>query len=104
MQVKFILYVGLNDQHTSKQEVSTENAINIVNATLALFTNGSTITVCTGNYYDESTHIQYREQTLKIELMYTNETIVQTLIGRLKKALNQSSILLETQTIGVNLL
>lgn len=84
---KFNLYVGLNDQTTKKQEVTTDYAKDIVNNVCG----DCSIQEITG-YYTHDNGEKVKENTLKVELLFKSEDEVRLYCQDLKKLLNQESI------------
>ena len=84
---KFNLYVGLNDKDTKKQEVTTEQAKDIVNNVCG----DCSIQEITG-YYTHDNGEKVKENTLKVELLFKDESEVKLYCQDLKKLLNQESI------------
>ena len=84
---KYNLYVGLNDKDTKKQEVATEQAKDIVNKVCG----DCSIQEIVG-YYTHENGEQVKENTLKVELLFKNESDVKLYCQDLKRYLNQESI------------
>ena len=84
---KFNLYVGLNDKDTKIQEIDTERAKDIVNRVCG----DCSIQEITG-YYTHDNGEQVKENTLKVELLFKQESDVRLYCQDLKKLLNQESI------------
>ena len=93
---KITLYVGLNDQTTKKQEVSTIEAYKIAQNIICKLCGGGTIYEATGIYTHENGEI-VTEKTLRIELFAAAENKVRELIDYLKVALNQESIIMQRE-------
>lgn len=90
MAEKFILYVGLNDKDTKKQEVETLQA----KENIADICGNCTISEVFGAYvHDDGTKV--KETTLKVELLFISYLTAVKLAKDIKKALNQESIALE---------
>ena len=85
---KFILYLGLNDKDTKKQEINTIEAYKIVNNVVNNYCDGATIYECQWIYKHDNGEIVF-EKTLKIELMFVDRLTVVSIVKDLKKALNQ---------------
>ena len=88
---KFNLYVGLHDKTTKKQEVTTEDAKDIVNNVCG----DCSIQEITG-YYTHDNGEKVKENTLKVELLFKSEDEVRLYCQDLKKLLNQESIICES--------
>ena len=99
---KFILNVGLNDKDTKQQKIDSVEAYKMVeNVLLNNGLSGYTIYQGLGLYKHDSGEIT-RENTLIIELMFTNNIVVDKIISILKATLNQESILKQVQTIELS--
>lgn len=95
---KYILYVGLNDKDTKTQKIDTLSAYNLTNNILLNYVEGATITQSKGIYKHNNGNVVI-ENTLIIELLFTDKTTVETIAKELKIALNQESIAIQKQTI-----
>lgn len=95
---KFTLYLGLNDKDTKVQKISTLEAYKIVTNLLMGYTNGATIYETDGIYKHANGEIVI-EKTLKIELLFVEREIVDSIIKDLKKIFNQESIALQYENI-----
>ena len=100
---KFILYLGLNDKDTKKQEINTIEAYKIVNNVVNNYCDGATIYECQGIYKHDNGTIVF-EKTLKIELMFVDKLTVVSIVKDLKKALNQESIVLQKEIVESELI
>lgn len=91
---KFILYVGLNDQVTKRQEVTTLDAYKIATNIFVATTGGATITEAMGVYtHDDGTIVT--ESTLRCEIFGGDVATIEKAAKQLKTALNQESIAIE---------
>ena len=96
---KFNLYVGLNDKDTKKQEIATLEAYKVVTNIIASNdVTGFTIYEANGYYVHDDKSISI-EKSLKIEMMFIELDVIQNIIKDIKKALNQESIILQTEKI-----
>lgn len=95
---KYILYVGLNDKDTKTQKIDTLSAYNLTNNILLNYVEGATVTQSKGIYKHNNGNVVI-ENTLIIELLFTDKTTVETIAKDLKIALNQESIAIQKQTI-----
>jgi hypothetical protein len=95
---KYILYVGLNDKDTKTQKIDTLSAYNLTNNILLNYVEGATVTQSKGIYKHNNGNVVI-ENTLIIELLFTDKTTVETIAKELKIALNQESIAIQKQTI-----
>ena len=96
---KFVLSVGLNDQDTKTQRVSTIEAYKIVENVIIEKTGGGSIFEGRGIYKHDNGKIVV-ENTLQVELFGCNESIAIEIIETLKIALNQESIILTAETVN----
>lgn len=95
---KYILYVGLNDKDTKTQKIDTLSAYNLTNNILLNYVEGATVTQSKGIYKHNNGNVVI-ENTLIIELLFTDKNTVETIAKELKIALNQESIAIQKQTI-----
>ena len=95
---KKTLYVGLNDKDTKLQRIDTMEATKIATNIICNYADGCTIYNAAGIYKHENGELVI-ENTLKIELIECHIETVKTIIAALKAALNQESIILQTETI-----
>lgn len=95
---KYILYVGLNDKDTKTQKIDTLSAYNLANNILLNYVEGATVTQSKGIYKHQNGNVVI-ENTLIIELLFTDKQTVETIAKELKIALNQESIAIQKQTI-----
>lgn len=100
---KFTLYLGLNDKDTKLQKISTIEAYKICNNILLNYTEGATIFEANGIYKHNNGEIVI-EKTLRIELLFVDEKIVEKIVVDLKKAFNQESIIMQTDLIESKLI
>ena len=95
---KFILYVGLNDKDTKTQKIDTLSAYNLANNILLNYVEGATVTQSKGIYKHNNGNVVI-ENTLIIELLFTDTATVEQIANDLKKALNQESIAIQKYNI-----
>ena len=96
---KYSLYVGLNDKDTKQQEIMTLSAYKMISNIIASNeVTGFTIYEANGYYVHDDKSISI-EKSLKIEIMFIDLEVVQNIIKDIKKALNQESIILQTEKI-----
>ena len=91
---KYILYVGLNDKDTKTQKIDTLSAYNLTNNILLNYVEGATVTQSKGIYKHNNGNVII-ENTLIIELLFTDNNTVNKIANDLKKALNQESIAIQ---------
>lgn len=89
---KHTLFVGLNDQNTKHQEISTLDAFKIAANIFRETTGGATISEAQGVYTHDNGEIVI-EVTLRCEIYGANDSNVLQAVEMLKTALNQESIL-----------
>lgn len=91
---KFIIYCGLNDQVTKKQEITTLDAYKIATNIFVKTTGGATITEAMGVYtHDDGTIVT--ESTLRCEIFDCDIATIENAAKQLKTALNQESVVIE---------
>ena len=102
--LKFTVIVGLNDKDTKKQEVRHEQAYNrIIKILHNNGVEGATFTECKGLYIHENGEAVF-ENSIKIELLFIEETAVKNICKELKIALNQESVIMETINLDSDLI
>ena len=84
---KFTLYVGLNDKDTKKQVIKTEDAMKLVSKVV-----GDNTTQIVHGHYTHENGEQVDETTLKVELLFKQESDIRLYCQDLKRLLNQESI------------
>lgn len=95
---KTTLYIGLNDKKLKRQIIDTVEATKIVYSIILDCSDGGTIYNATGIYkHDDGTVII--ENTLRVELFDIDPAIVERIIYRAKIALNQESIIKQTEIV-----
>lgn len=100
---KFTLYLGLNDQHTKSQKISTLEAYKIVTNILANDFDGGTIFEAQGIYKHEDGTVVV-ETTLRIEILFAELPAIKNLVTTLKKVFNQESIAVQEEVINSSLM
>ena len=99
---KFTLYLGLNDKDTKTQLISTEEAYKMVNFILLNHVEGATIFQARGFYkHDDGT--QVIENTLRIELLFTDVETVKKIVALLKDVFNQESVAVQIEEVNSEL-
>ena len=95
---KYTLYIGLNDKDTKRQQLDNLEASKIVQNILTEITGGGTIYNATGVYkHDDGTIII--ENTLRVEIVAAALEAVRKAIEFIKTALNQESVILQTERV-----
>ena len=94
--MQHILYIGLNDKDTKKQEINTLDAYKIIqNILLSSGYDGGSLTEATGFYKHESGEIVI-EKSIRVELDFAEDKKTNDAIKQIKQVLNQESVLLQT--------
>ena len=84
---KYILLIGLNDKDTKTQKVTTQDAMKLVTNVVG----DNTMQIVQGHYtHEDGTKVD--ETTLKVELLFKEESDIQNYCKNLKTLLNQESI------------
>ena len=96
---KFILYVGLNDQKSKQQEITTLDAFKLATNIFIECTGGATITEARGVYTHEDGTI-ISEATLRCEIFDADDEQIKRAASQLKVAFNQEYIAIETAEIN----
>lgn len=99
---KFTLYLGLNDKDTKVQQISTLEAYKIISNLISADFGGGTIFEAKGIYKHEDGAI-VTETTLRIELLFAEESQVKELVCTLKKLFNQESVAVQQEVINSQL-
>lgn len=97
--VKYSLYLGLNDKDTKTQKIDTLEAYKILcNLLKSYNVEGFTVYNAHGFYmHDDGTFTT--ENTLKIELMFIDEKIVDNIIKQCKIIFNQETIIKQVEEV-----
>lgn len=96
---KTTLYIGLNDKDTKAQKIDTVEAIKIIyNLLLAHGIDGATLYNATGIYKHDNGQIVI-ENTIRVEMIEAPDNLVTGAIISIKAALNQESIVKQTENI-----
>ena len=96
---KHILYVGLNDKDTKKQEISTKQAKDY----LFNLIGDCTISDATGHYTHDN-GMAVLEKSLRIEMLFKKNDEVMRYAQAIKSKLNQESVALEVQEVNSTLI
>ena len=99
---KFTLYMGLNDQDSKRQEISTIEAYKITTNMLAANFGGGTIFEAEGIYKHDDGSVVI-EKTLRIEILFAELPAVRAFVADLKKVFNQESIAVQHEQINSDL-
>lgn len=97
--VKYSLYLGLNDKDTKTQKIDTLEAYKILcNLLKSYNVEGFTVYNAHGFYvHDDGTFTT--ENTLKIELMFVDEKIIDNIIKQCKIVFNQECIIKQVEEV-----
>ncbi len=98
-QTKYTLYIGTNDKDTYRQEIPFDECRRIVTEICARHTGGCTLSDAAGFWTDDSGAIT-SEQTIQCVLEDITEEKVLAIADEVIAALNQNSIMIETQQVS----
>lgn len=93
---KYTLYIGTNDKDTGTQLIATEDAHRIVGEICEKYVSGYTVMEAQGNWISEG-GMRHRENTLVYSFSDAVDTQIQSIMDEVLVALNQESILAETE-------
>lgn len=96
---KYTLYIGTNDKDTYKQEIKYEVCVEKVRDICVKYTSGCTLFEATGYWTDEKSNIT-EEKTIGCILEDIALDTVYKICDDVLVALNQNSILIETDSIS----
>lgn len=97
--IKYTLYVGLNDRDSKLQEVSTIDAYKlIVNICKSHKLDGFTISEAMGFYVHENGEV-VTEKSLRIEILFTSNEVIDAIIKDVKTILNQESVVKQVEEV-----
>ena len=99
---KHTLYLGLNDKITKTQKIDTIEAYKIAQNILTDYTNGATIYSATG-IYRHNDGVIVIEQTLRIEILFSDDSTIRKICDILKTVFNQESIAIQSEIINSEL-
>lgn len=95
---KFILFVGLNDKDTKRQEISTEDALTFAHYMLLNHVDGATVSTAKGIYRHDNGDI-VTENTIRIELLFIDDDKVKSIVEKLKAKFNQESVAVQIEEV-----
>jgi hypothetical protein len=96
---KHTLYIGLHDQKTKRQEITTIDAFKVVANIFQNTTGGATITEAMGVYtYNDGTIAI--EPSLRCEIFGADLDQIYMAVAQIKTALNQEKIALEETEVN----
>ena len=91
---QYSMFIGLNDKDTKEQEIPTDKAIELVSNTIK----GGSISIIHGVYtHEDGTKVN--ENTLRVDMLFTNDNDVRLYCNNLKRLLNQESIMVSKDYI-----
>ena len=93
--MQYVMYVGTNDKDTYKQEIPTEEAKKIVDEICLKYFDGYTIQDAVGAWKDETGTITH-ENSIVCYFDYADEETVKKAADEVIKALNQNTVLIES--------
>jgi hypothetical protein len=96
---KFTLYIGLHDQKTKQQEITTIDSYKITANIFKNTTGGATISEAMGVYTYNDGLVDI-EPSLRCEIFGADIEQVYTAISQIKTALNQEKIALEETEVN----
>lgn len=97
--VKYTIFIGLNDKDTYEQQIPSEEAEQIMTHIALKYVDGFTVHSARGTYKDEKGVIT-NENSLVVEFSNASEQQIKDIMDEILKELNQNSILLEKQRIN----
>lgn len=97
-QTKYTLYIGTNDKNTYKLEIPFEQCVSKVTEICVKYVDGCTIYEANGYWKDEKSEIT-NERTIACVLESVEKETVYKICDEVIIALNQNSILVETNNV-----
>ena len=94
----FVMYVGTNDKDTYKQEIPTEEAKKLVDEICLKYFEGYTIQDAVGAWTEDTGAVTH-ENSIVCYFDFADEETVHKAADEILKALNQSSVLIEKDTL-----
>lgn len=91
----FMLYIGLNDQNTNHQEISTKEAQEKINAICDRYIEGYSYMEIKGRWRQDQ--ICFDENTLAYKIVGVRKPVVQCIMNEVLQELNQVCIMVEEQ-------
>ncbi len=99
VQTKYTLYIGTNDKDTYQQEIPLDECRSLITEICTRHTGGCTLMDAAGYWADDTGSITC-EQTIVCVLEDISAEEVHAIADEVITALNQNSVLIETETIG----
>ena len=93
--------LGLNDKDKKVQLVETSKALEITKGIALEYFNGVTIYQCNGGYTHENGQ-KVDENSIRIEVVYTNIEAVKSFVENIKNVFNQESVLVNIIDASIN--
>ena len=97
-QVKYVLYIGTNDKDTYQMEIPFDECLSRVTEICTKHAGGCTLSEATGFWTDDTGTIT-SERTIQCILEDITLEDVHAIADEIIVSLNQSSVLIETQTV-----
>ncbi len=97
--VKYTMYIGLNDKNSYIQEISTEEAEQMVTQIALQYVDGFTQTTSKGAYKDEAGVVTY-ENSLVFSFYDATEEQMKNIMDDVLEDLNQNSVLIERENVN----
>ena len=91
---EYVLFVGLNDKDTRKQEISDDEAIATIKRVLKKYIDGYSLVNAQGALIDDSGY-EINENTIVCYVNGVNEKTIHSIADELIEVLNQESILIK---------
>ncbi len=98
-QTKYTLYIGTNDKDTYQQEIPLDECRRLITEICTRHTGGCTLMDAAGYWADDKGSITC-EQTIACVLEDISAEEVHAIADEVITALNQNSVLIETETVG----
>ena len=92
--IKYTLTIGLNDKDTKTQILDNTTAFGVIENILRQYLDGYTILYAKGGYkHEDNTFIN--ENSIRVEILFANDTVIHVIVNALKTKLNQETIAVE---------
>lgn len=95
---RYTVSIGLNDKDSKKQEVTTEEAKNIINNSLKASGCDATLTEVNGVYTHQNGE-RVTERSYNAEILFCSKKQVFSFADMVKKALNQETVIIKKDKI-----
>lgn len=97
---QYIIYVGLKDMNTQNQEVSLEDALNIIDDICFKYVNGYTIQEGYGCRINDS-KVATRSKTIICRFDGSSKETIYDIADEIIEQFNQDSVFIESDSIGM---